>query len=117
MSRIAARERFLWRGWEFRQSLSTATEVHWQMQHEQIRVRIIYRDIQDPEVPPEWTALIHMHGLATGEGASTAGAGCSVSSPEAALAAAERDFKQKLVTAVQLFTELSRGKKALPEAG
>lgn len=115
--RIAARERFRWRGWEFQQSLATATEVHWRMMHDQIQIRIVYRDIQDPEAPPEWTALIHMHGLASGEGKHTAGAGCSLSSPEEALEAAERDFKRKLVTAMRLFTELTRGKKADSEAG
>jgi hypothetical protein len=47
MTRIAAREKFLWRGWEFRQSLATATEVHWEMRLPKLRVRLIYRDIQD----------------------------------------------------------------------
>ena len=117
MSRIAAHERFRWRGWEFQQSMATATEVHWHMRHDKIQVRIIYRDIQDPEAPPEWTALIQMHGLASGEGRHTAGAGCSTNSPEAALAAAERDFQKKLVTAMRLFTELCRGKVADSEAG
>lgn len=110
MPRIAAHEKFRWRGWEFRQSMATAKEVHWRMCHDKIQIRVIYRDIQDPETPPEWTALIHMHGLASGEGKSSAGSGCG-STVEEALAAAERDFEAKLVTAVQLFTELRRGKK------
>lgn len=114
--RIAAHEKFRWRGWEFRQSMATAKEVHWRMQHGKIEVRVIYRDIQDAYTPPEWTALIHMQGLASGEGRHTVGAGCG-STPEEALAAAELDFQTKLVMAVQLFTELRRGKKALADAG
>jgi len=111
--RIAAHEKFWWRGWEFRQSTATAKEVHWQMAHGKIRVRVIYRDIQDKETPPEWTALIHMHGLTSGEGQHTAGAGCGAS-VGLALAAAERDFQEKLVMAVRLFTELRRGKQPDP---
>jgi hypothetical protein len=111
--RIAAHEKFRWRGWEFRQSTATSKEVHWSMKHGKIEIRVIYRDIQDPEAPPEWTAIIHMQGLTSGEGSHTAGSGCGAS-VEKALAAAERDFESKLVTAVRLFTQLRRGKKALP---
>jgi hypothetical protein len=113
MTRIAAHEKFRWRGWEFRQSMATSKEVHWQMQHGKIRIRVIYRDIRDEETPPEYTALIHMHGLASGEGEHTAGGGCGAS-VEAALAAAERDFESKLVMAVKLLGELRRGKQPDP---
>ena len=111
--RIAAHEKFRWRGWVFRQSMATAKEVHWAMRHGKIQIRVIYRDIQDPESPPEYTALIHMHGLASGEGKHTAGAGCGAS-VEAALAAAERDFESKLVVAVKLLAELRQGKQPDP---
>lgn len=112
-TRIAAHEKFRWRGWEFRQSMATSKEVHWAMRHGKIQIRVIYRDIQDPETPPEYTALIHMHGLASGEGKHTAGAGCGAS-VEGALEAAERDFESKLVTAVKLLGELRRGKQPDP---
>ena len=45
--RINAHEKFRWNGWEFRQSLATSQEVHWEMRHGKLRVRVIYRDIQD----------------------------------------------------------------------
>ena len=85
------------------------------MTHGKLQIRVIYRDIQDPETPPEFTALIHMHGLASGEGKHTAGAGCGASL-EQALAAAEKDFEEKLVSAVRLLTELRRGKQPDPHA-
>ena len=112
--RISARETFRWRGWEFRQSIANAREVHWRMAHGKLQIRVVYRNIQDPEVPPEWTALIHVHGLASGEGKHTAGAGCSEASVEEALYAAERDFEAKLVSAVRLLGELRRGKPLDP---
>lgn len=114
--RIAAHEKFWWRGWEFRQSMATAKEVHWRMKHGKIEIRVIYRDIQDAYTPPEWTALIHMQGLASGEGRHTVGSGCG-STPGEALAAADLDFESKLVMAVRLFTALRRGKGALVEGG
>lgn len=114
MSRIPAREKFLWRGWEFRQSMATSQEVHWEMRLPKLRVRLIYRDMQDPEVPPEWTAFIHFQGLEEGHGQHEGGNGVAAS-PEVALAHAERDFIRKCAHAAKLSAELRRGKPADPE--
>ena len=107
--RIRAHEKFRWNGWEFRQSLCTSEEVHWEMRHGKLRVRVIYRDVQDPETPPEWTALIHFQGLEEGVGRHTGGSGVAPSAGEA-LTLAEDDFQAKLVHAVRLSGELRRGK-------
>lgn len=112
--RIRAHEKFPWRGFEFRQSLCTSQEVHWEMRHGDIRVRVIYRDIGDPDAPPEFTALIHIHGLAEGEGSHTGGSGVDPNIWRA-LSAAETDFRQKLGQALRLSNELRRGKP--PEEG
>lgn len=106
MTRIAAREKFLWRGWEFALSRADSKEAHWQMQHGDLRIRIIYRDIQDPEVPPEFTAIIQLHGITTGNGIGA--------QAEIALAHAERDLTQKLRDAVRILAEIRRGKPSDP---
>lgn len=111
--RIRARERFQWRGWEFCQTLATATEAHWEMRHGKIRVRVIYRDIQDPECPPEFTAIIHFRGLEDGEGMHVGGDGVGASL-DIALVNAERDFLRKTVHAARLSAELRRGKPPDP---
>lgn len=108
MTRIAAREKFLWRGWEFALSRADSKEAHWQMQHGDLRIRIIYRDIQDPESPPEFTAIIQIHGVTAGEGIGA--------HHEVALAHAERDLTQKLRNAVRLLAEIRRGKASEPSA-
>jgi hypothetical protein len=114
MSRIAAREKFPWRGWEFRLSRATKTEAHWELRLSKLRVRLIYRDLQDPEVPPEWTALIHFQGLEEGHGESREslheGGNGVAGGPEAALALAERDFLRKCAHAARMSAELRRGK-------
>lgn len=114
--RINAHEKFRWNGWEFRQSLATSQEVHWEMRHGKLRVRVIYRDVNDPEVPPEWTAIIHFQGLEEGKGVAAdypGGSGVG-SSLDRALTNAEDDFQQKLVHAVRLSGELRRGKPPDP---
>jgi len=116
VSRIAAREKFLWRGWEFRQSHATSKEVHWEMRLPKLRVRLIYRDTQDPEVPPEWTAFIHFQGLEEGHGESLYEGGNGVGGkPEVALARAEQDFLRKCAHAAKLSAELRLGKPSDPE--
>ncbi len=132
MSRIAAREKFLWRGWEFRQSHATSKEVHWEMRLPKLRVRLIYRDIQavfrehvarfgvtdddpvqDQKAEAEWTALIHFQGLEEGRGESLYEGGNGVgASHEVALARAEQDFLRKCAYAAKLSAELRRGKPA-----
>lgn len=107
--RIAARERFWWRGWEFKQSLATSTEVHWEMRHSKIRVRVTYRDIQDPETPPEYTAVIHFQGLEEGQGHHQGGSGIGPQL-DIALSNAEEDFIRKCAHAARLSAELRRGK-------
>ncbi len=107
--RIPAREKFWWRGWEFKLSLATATEAHWRLQHGKILIRLIYRDIQDSDAPPEYTAIIRMQGLIEGEGSDPGGDGCA-SDPLRALQNAELDFRKKLVAAVRLSQEIRRGK-------
>jgi hypothetical protein len=110
MPRIAAHEKFLWKGWEFRQSMATSQEVHWEMRLPKLRVRLIYRDIQDPETPPEWTAFIHFQGLEEGKGDSLFEGGNGVAaSHEVALEHAERDFIRKLAHAAKLAAEIKRG--------
>ena len=109
--RIGAHEKFWWNGWEFRQSLATSQEVHWEMRLDKIRVRVIYRDIHDEEAPPEWTAIIHFQGLEEGQHTGGTGVGGSL---ELSLAAAEKDFQDKLIHAVRLLGELKRGKQADP---
>lgn len=114
--RINAHEKFRWNGWEFRQSLATSQEVHWEMRHGKLRVRVIYRDVQDPETPPEWTAIIHFQGLEEGRSTDTqhtGGTGVGPSLGEC-LASALDDFQQKLVHAVRLSGELRRGKPPDP---
>ncbi len=111
--RLRGWEKFRWNGWEFRQSLATSQEIHWEMRHGKLRVRVIYRDVNDPETPPEWTAIIHFQGLEEGVGHHTGGSGIG-SSPELALTNAEDDFQQKLVHAVRLSGELRRGKPPDP---
>ncbi len=116
MTRIAAREKFRWRGFEFRQSICNAHEAHWEMLHGKLRVRLVFRDIGDPESPPEWTALILLHGLAEGQGSHTGGSGIAPSA-ELALALAEADFRSKISLALRLSNELRRGIKPPSEEG
>lgn len=80
------------------------------MQEGDIRIRLLYRDIQDPEAPPEWTAIIVMHGLG-----DMTGAGSSPDSADEALAHAERDFFDKVVSAARLVRRLKRGNQPDPE--
>lgn len=116
MSRIAAREKVPWKGWELRLSNATQTEAHWEMRLPKLRVRLLYRDIRDPEVPPEWTAFIHFQGLEEGKGSGYFEGGNGVaSSPWAALANAEEDFLRKVAHAAKLSAELRRGKPLDPE--
>lgn len=107
--RIRAREKLFWRGWEFKLEMASATEASWRMQHGKIQIRLIYRDIQDPDAPPEYTAIIRMQGLVEGEGSHPGGDGCDADH-ERALAHAEHDFLKKLVSAVRLYEEIRRGK-------
>lgn len=110
MSRLAAHAKFRWRGWVFRLERTTSTEARWHMQEGDIRIRLLYRDIQDPEAPPEWTAIIVMHGLG-----DMTGAGSSPDSADEALAHAERDFFDKVVSAARLVRRLKRGNQPDPE--
>lgn len=103
MKRIRALEKFRWNGWEFRLSHSTATEAHWQMRHGSIQIRLIYRDIKQEEAPPEYTAILRMHGLAE---STTIGATAGE-----AIADAVSDFKSKLLSGFRLHRELLAGNK------
>jgi hypothetical protein len=120
MKRLRAREKFWWRGFEFNQSICNSREVHWEMRHgtkqTSLRVRVIYRNVSDvdDETPPEYTVLIHVHGLAEGEGSHTGGSGVDPNL-ELALAHAESDFRRKLAMALRLSNELRRGKQPDPE--
>lgn len=104
--RIAAREYFKWRGWEFKLSRADSKEAHWQAGDGHVVLRLLYRDVRDPETPPEYTAIIRMHGLPAGEGVA----------PEAELAFehAERDLRQKVMRALQFLSELRRGRVEPP---
>lgn len=63
---------------------------------------LVYRDVQDEEAPPEFTALIRIHEAASASGvAETA---------ELALDYALRDLKKTLRNSVRLLTELQRGR-------
>lgn len=115
MSRIAAYEKFLWRGWEFRQSHATSKEVHWEMRETKLRVRLIYRDLRDPEVPPEWTAIIHFQGLEEGKGKSHEGGNGVAASAAEALDLADQDFLRKCAHAARLSAQLRRGKPKDPQ--
>lgn len=108
MKRLAGHEKFSWRGFEFRQSICNSQEIHWEMRHGQVRVRLIYRDIGDPETPPEFTAIIHVHGLAEGQASHTGGAAVAASH-EQALARAEKDFRDKLILGLRLSNLLRKG--------
>jgi hypothetical protein len=110
-SRIPAREKFLWRGWEFRLSRADAKEAHWQSSDERVQIRVIYRggipeDEFDPEIPGEFTAIILMHGFPAGDGVGP--------SAELALAHAESDLRGKVLQALQFLSELKRGKLREP---
>lgn len=105
--RIAAREKFKWRGWEFKLSRADSKDAHWQAGDGHVVLRLLYRsglpqDEFDPEIPPEYTALIRMHGIPAGEGVGA--------SAELALAHAERDLRQKVMRALRFLSELRRGK-------
>lgn len=98
--RIAANESFLWRGWKFHLSQATSRNAEWQFRIKKLRIRLLYRDTQDPEVPPEYTAIITVIGVTSGNGvAETAGE---------ALGHAERDLKQQLVMAAKVWEEIAR---------
>lgn len=128
--RIRAHEKFLWRGLEFRLSRADSQEARWQFERGQLRIQVIYHDSQstydcehcaitgrDPAtkhacilcdgtgqvaMPPEFTALIRIHG-----GASASGVAGSV---ELALDYALRDLKKTLRNSVRLLMELQRGR-------
>lgn len=105
-TRIAAHEKFWWRGWEFSLSRTDTKEAHWQASDGRIQIRVIYRDIQDPETPPEYTAIIRMHGFPAGEGVGP--------SAELSLAHAESDLRRKVREALRFLSELKRGKLGPP---
>lgn len=109
--RIAAREKFKWRGWEFLLSRADAKEAHWQSSDTQVQIRVVYRigfpaDEFDPEIPPEFTAIICMHGFPAGDGVGA--------SAELALAHAESDLRSKVLQALRFLSELKRGKLGEP---
>lgn len=104
--RIPALEKFKWRGYEFRQVLGTSTEVQWQWHTNKLQMRLLYRDIGDPAAPPEFTAIIRVTGVTTGEG--------TAESADAALARAERDLLQKVVKATRVWEELKRRRDMPP---
>jgi hypothetical protein len=106
--RIAAREKFKWRGYEFSLSRSDSKEAHWQCTDGRVQIRLLYRDVQDPETPPEFLAIIRMHGIPAGEGVGD--------SADLALAYAERDLRSKVIAAVRFLSELKRGKLPNPDA-
>lgn len=106
-TRIRAQEKFLWCGWEFRLSQATSKEVHWRMQHGKLTVRLIYRDIEDPEAPPEFTAIVQVQGVTTADGVAD--------SAELALTLATRDLRNKLVEGVTLWEEIQRRSKGMPD--
>lgn len=106
---VGVREKFLWRGWEFRLERTTSVDARWHMHEGKLRIRVIYRDIKDPDAPPEWSAFILMQGLG-----DMTGAGTSLESCELALAAAEQDFFQKVVMAVRLVRTLKHGRPQDP---
>jgi hypothetical protein len=85
--------------------LATSTDAEWSMRHGDIRIRLLFRDINDPETPPEYTALWQMHGIAQASG-------CGLSAEEA-LEHAEAGFLSLIVAAARLYGEIRRGK---PEA-
>ncbi len=99
--RVDAHEKFLWRGFEFRLSRADSQGARWQFERGRLRVVLVYRDVQDDEAPPEFTALIRIH-----EGASASGV---AGTAELALAYALRDLKKPLRDSVRLLTELQRG--------
>lgn len=110
-TRIAAREKFLWRGWEFLLSRADAKEAHWQSSDTQMQIRVVYRDGLpeddfDPEIPGEFTAIILMHGFPAGDGVGP--------NAELALAHAESDLRSKVLQALKFLSELKRGKLREP---
>jgi hypothetical protein len=110
-SRIAAHEKFLWRGWEFKLSRTDTKEAHWQASYDRIQIRVIYReglpaDEFDPEIPGEFTAIILMHGFPAGDGVGP--------SAELALAHAESDLRRKVKEALRFLSELKRGRLGEP---
>jgi hypothetical protein len=123
-TRIGAREKFRWRGWEFKLSRADSKEAHWSMREGKFEIRVIYRagwlshfdPPKDPaeapkpplEVPAEWTAIIKTHGIS-----SEAGVG---GSPDQALASAEVNFRAKVVAAARVYSELRRGKQPDPDS-
>ena len=106
-TRIPAREKFLWRGWQFFLSRADAKEAHWQSSGTQMQIRVVYReglpaDEFDPEISGEFTAIILMHGFPAGDGVGP--------SVELALAHAESDLRGKVLQALKFLSELKRGK-------
>lgn len=99
-TRIRAHEKFLWCGWEFRLVQATSREVQWRMQHGRLSARLLYRDIEDPETPPEFTAILQVQGVTSGDGIAA--------TPEEALTLATRDLKNKLVEGVTFWEEINR---------
>lgn len=98
--RIAAKEYFLWRGWKFRLSQATSRNVEWQFKLGKLRIRLLYRDTQDPEVPPEYTAIMQVIGVTSGNGVAETAA--------EALAHAENDLKLQLVQGARIWEEIAR---------
>lgn len=105
--RIPAHEKFLWRGYEFRLSRADSLEARWQFEQKRLRMVLIYRDLQDDETPPEFTALIRINGSASASGI----AGDAVLALEYAL----RDLRKTLRDSVRILIELQHGKSADPE--
>lgn len=98
--RIAAKESFLWRGWKFHLSQATSRNVEWQFKRGQLRIRLLYRDTHDPETPPEYTAIMQVIGVTSGNGLAPSAA--------AALAHAEADLKHQLVRATKVWEDIAR---------
>jgi hypothetical protein len=105
--RLRVAEKFIWRGYEFKLSRSDSVEAHWQMKHGPLRARLLYRDIGDPEAPPEFTAIIQIHDIASASGVAP--------TPELALAYAERHLTETLRDGVRILSAIRRGKPADPE--
>lgn len=106
-ARLRVKEKLLWRGFEFRLSRADRTEAHWQMKHGRLRAKLLYRDIGDPDAPPEFTAWLHLHELAEASGCAE--------SADLALQYALRHLTENLRDAVRLLSELRRGKQAASE--
>lgn len=106
--RIPALEKFRWRGFEFKLSFATSTQVTWHMESKLLRMRLIYRDLDDAEAPPEYTAIIHAVGITSGEACAE--------SAELAFAWAELDLKKKIVKATRLWSDLA-SRRARPRTG